>query len=147
MELWTSSPCQYQIWKGRPVEVTNKNEADLCGRLAIAGYAKELWDLRPPSLPPNAKQGKIVSGFYQVFKEHVPLMDDLNRYLTDSSNPSFNLPVLPRRRVVILIEVEKPSFLKNVDRFRKRKVALVPAILPAGENDVVPPGEGEQHTG
>ena len=113
-----------KVWRGSPMEVTNSQEPSLLGHLAIAGYSKALWELPKDQLPPtaSAKHGKVVAGFYQVHKDHVEALELLERYLADASGAVCPLAGPPRRRVVILIEVERPDFLfGNVDRFRKRK--------------------------
>lgn len=156
LSVFTDPPQPYQVWKGSAVEVTNQNERELLGHLAIAGYTKDLWDLPKESLPPtaSAKHGKVVAGFYQVHKDHVESLEILQRYLMDPNSPRCPLPTPPRRRVVLLIEVERPDFLfSNVDRFRKRKASAAPkaALAPS---DTIPPGEavfqwwwGDPHPG
>jgi len=141
---FTHPPAPYQVWKGRPFEVMNKNEPALLGKLAIAGYTKDLWDLHPSQLPPAASHGRVVTGFYQVRTEHTDQLVELTRYLQDPSSPSCSRQEPPRRRVVVLIELERPAFLfGNVDRFSKRRSAQSPGMIqvPQGENDSVPPGE------
>lgn len=137
---FTDPPSPYQVWRGQPLKVTNTNETELCGKLAIAGYTKELWDLPPGQLPPSAKHGRIVAGFYQIRREHTELMKRVNAYLADPDSPPWPFEHPPRRRVVVLIEVEQPSFMCGADRFRKRK-APPAAPVEAVENDSVPPGE------
>jgi len=140
---FTDPPSVYQVWRAKPLEVTNTNEPELCGKLAIAGYPKELWSLPLNQLPPAAKHGRVVAGFYQVRKEHTERLEEMNRYLTDPESHPCTLTEPPRRRVVILIEIERPSFLfSNVDRFRKKKKPP-PGAQPVevGESDSVPPGE------
>lgn len=140
---FTSPPSPYQVWRASAIEVTNKNAADMFGQLAIAGYPKEFWDLPPASLPRSARQGKVVAGFYQVHSDHVKLVHDLNRYLGDPW--ASEVPQTPRRRVVLLIEQDRPDFMfAGVDRFRKRtapeKIRSA-SSLAVGESDSVPPGE------
>ncbi|CAK0790717.1 unnamed protein product [Prorocentrum cordatum] len=140
---FTSPPSPYQVWRAGAIEVTNKNAADMFGQLAIAGFPKDLWELPPASLPRSAKQGKVVSGFYQVHGEHATLVHELSRYLGD---PWASVaPETPRRRVVLLIEQDRPDFIfAGVDRFRKRttheKIGAASRLL-AGESDSVPAGE------
>lgn len=139
---FTDPPSPYQVWRARPVEVTNTNEPELCGKLAIAGYSKDLWDLPKEQLPPSAKHGKVVAGFYQVRRDHTKQLEEMNRYLTDSRNPYWPFTEPPRRRVVILIEIERPGFMfGDVDRFRKRRVPTVRPAIEEVEHDSVPPGE------
>lgn len=140
---FTDPPSPYQVWRARPTEVLNTNETELCGKLAIAGYSKELWDLPLSQLPPSAKHGKVIQGFYQVRTQHTEQMEELNRYLTDPNSPPCRFTEPPRRRVVLLIEIERPAFLfGDVDRFRKRKKPPpAPEPVEAGEHDSVPPGE------
>jgi len=104
----------YQVHRQEPIDVQNPLESSLLGHETIAGYPKELWELPYDQLPPSARFGKVVGGFYQVFTEHVYLMSQLNTYLTDKAGrpwafPETPLPENPRRRVVLLIERMEPS--------------------------------------
>ncbi|CAJ1359033.1 unnamed protein product [Effrenium voratum] len=144
LAVFTDPPQPYQVWRGDPVEVNNQKE-ELCGHLAIAGYPKALWELPKQMLPasPASKHGKVIGGFYQVHQDSLQDLEALHRYLSDPNSPS-RPPGLrnPRRRVVILIEVERPDFLfANVDRFRKRKAPKPEVAASAVESDSVPPGE------
>ena len=58
-----------QVWRGTLDEVTNSNEPRLQGKLAVAGYDKELWDPKPEHLPATARMRKIIARFYQVRTE------------------------------------------------------------------------------
>eukprot|EP00930_Biecheleria_cincta_P034106 TRINITY_DN23592_c0_g7_i1.p1 TRINITY_DN23592_c0_g7~~TRINITY_DN23592_c0_g7_i1.p1 ORF type:complete len:685 (+),score=106.68 TRINITY_DN23592_c0_g7_i1:24-2057(+) len=139
---FTDPPAPYQVWRGSPVEVTNTNEPEsLQGKLVIAGYSKAFWEVPKDQLPPPARHGKVVAGFYQVRSDHVERLEVLQRYLSDPQNQPNPLMEPPRRRVVVLIEVERPDFMfSGVDRFRKKRVSAQPAAA-AVENDSVPPGE------
>ncbi|CAE7203129.1 pth, partial [Symbiodinium sp. KB8] len=148
LAVFTDPPQPYQVWRTRPLEVCNKNEGELEGHLAIAGYTKALWELPREMLPPTpaAKHGKVIAGFYQVHKDSVEPLEVFLRYLTDPNSRPCPLAHPPRRRVVILLEVERPNFLfRDVDRFRKRKTAAAGAARGAEAglvaSDSVPAGE------
>lgn len=152
---FTDPPSPYQVWRAKPREVVNTREKELCGRLTIAGYPKSLWELPLDQLPPSAKHGKVVGGFYQVRRDHAVVVEALDRYLTDPRSPPSRIPEPPRRRVVILIEVERPAFIfGDVDRFRKKRAPRAAASVDGRESDSVPPGEavfqwwwGDPHAG
>jgi len=139
---FTDPPSPYQVWHASPLEVVNANETKMLGRLAIAGFSKELWELPQHQLPINAKHGKVVAGFYQIRRDQVGVLEEFIRYLADSQSKPNPLREMVRRRVAILIEIERPKFLfGNPDRFRKKRVSAAPVVLAAVENDAVPPGE------
>jgi len=148
LDLGTFSdpPSPYQVWRANPLEVVNTRETEMVGHLSIAAYPKDLWELPLHQLPPSAKHGKIVAGFYQIRRDHVDGLQELNRYLADPRSPTspFAEPGAVRRRVCILIEIERPKFLfGDVDRFRKKRTPAAPEALPAAAtvHDEVPPGE------
>lgn len=135
---FTDPPSPYQVWRDRPYEVYNKSEPALLGRLAIAGFTKDLWNLPTTQLPLAAKEGRIVAGFFQVRSDHTHLLKDLQSYLANPASPAW-VGDLPRRRVVLLIEIDRPAFIyADVDRFRKKKAV---EARSTEDGDIVPPGE------
>lgn len=120
---FTEGEQPYQVWMAKAVTVENTNEPALVGKLAIAGYTRDLWQLPKEQLPAAVQRGgKVRTGFYQIFKEHVEQLQVLNDYLTDARSPPCPITSPVRRRVVILIETERPAFIfQDVNRFRKKK--------------------------
>jgi len=168
MGPFTEPPLPYQIWCSRAgVECLNNNEPAHVGQGMRAGFPKELWELGPDQLPASARHGIVVKGFYQIHGGHIQHLQSLERYLQDgSSRPITHFVTLEgpiRRRVVLLIEFERPNFMfGNMNRFRKIKVAESGAASArdvatsgeAGEHDNVPAGEavfqwwwGDPYTG
>merc|ERR1719311_90940 len=148
LAAFTQPPSPYQVWRGALEEVTNSNEPRLVGKLAVAGYDEELWDPKPEHLPTTARTGKIITRFYQVRADDVTMLGHFQRYLTDPRSPVLDralVPGPPRRRVVILVETDRPTIFGNPDRFRRRhRPVAVPATASApdaGEDDAVPPGD------
>jgi len=129
LEPVTEGKQPYQVWMAQPVMVENKNEPALLGKLAIAGYTKDLWQLPKEQFPATVRGGGDVRiGFYQIYKEHVEQLNVLNDYLTDSRSLPCAITSPIRRRVVIRIEMERPAFIhQDVNRFRKKKDPLPPA--------------------
>eukprot|EP00747_Dinoflagellata_sp_TGD_P029905 gnl/TRDRNA2_/TRDRNA2_134259_c0_seq1.p1 gnl/TRDRNA2_/TRDRNA2_134259_c0~~gnl/TRDRNA2_/TRDRNA2_134259_c0_seq1.p1 ORF type:complete len:666 (+),score=105.72 gnl/TRDRNA2_/TRDRNA2_134259_c0_seq1:108-2000(+) len=144
LQAFTDPPRNHQIWRARPIEVQNKHQATLLGRLAIAGLPKERWECSPHALPPSAKHGCVVTGFYQVASEHAQKVEDLGKLLSDPASPPLPNERL-RVRVVILIELERPGFMSNPDRFWKKKTTTQSSIGSTTslqtEHDEVPRGE------
>jgi hypothetical protein len=143
---FTAPPQPYQVWMGNALEVTNPSAGHLLGKMTFAGYPTDMWtDLVPDALPIEAKQGRVVAGYYQVRSDHVTELHSLENYLSDTSGLLY-APLDPRRRVVIMIEIERPDFVyKDPNRFRNKKVreGQPQASLGAAamENDAVPLGE------
>merc|ERR1719324_1438824 len=148
LAAFTQPPSPYQVWRGALEEVTNSNEPRLVGKLAVAGYDEELWGPKPEHLPTTARTGKIITRFYQVRADDVTMLGHFQRYLTDPRSPVLDRALVPgptRRRVVILVETDRPTIFGNPDRFRRRhRPVAVPATASApdaGEDDAVPPGD------
>merc|ERR1719282_621660 len=91
LAAFTDPPAPYQVWRGRPITVVNKN-SDLCGHVAIAGHNKALWNVPPEQLPKSVRMGKVIEGFFQVHTPHAHYMLELNSYLADASNSPSTLP-------------------------------------------------------
>jgi len=143
LAYFSSPPSPYKVCRANPIEVVNPNHS-LKDGLAIAGYPKDLWYAPLHQLPPMAKHGKVVTGFYQIHRDYVDMLKELNEYLGDPQNrndPTAREPC--RRRVVILIEIERAKhFFGDVDRFRRKRTSTpTVALADAGEHDSVPPGE------
>eukprot|EP00450_Noctiluca_scintillans_P039409 CAMPEP_0194479234 /NCGR_PEP_ID=MMETSP0253-20130528/2416_1 /TAXON_ID=2966 /ORGANISM="Noctiluca scintillans" /LENGTH=694 /DNA_ID=CAMNT_0039318421 /DNA_START=59 /DNA_END=2143 /DNA_ORIENTATION=+ len=142
---FTDPPSPYSVWRELPYEVLNRNEKELREHLAIAGYSKDLWERPHDQLPPCARQGKLVIGFYQIRTEHVEMLNGMRAYLTDDRSPSYPYTDLPKRRVVLCFEIDRPNFMfADPDRFRKKKNKAVVAAVqgaPVREGDSVPHGE------
>jgi hypothetical protein len=160
LEMFTSPPQPYQVWKADALQVANASEKHLLGKMAFAGYPVDLWtELTEGALPLEAKQGRVVAGYYQVRSDHVEVLNNLENWLSDPMGHLRERPLNPRRRVVILVEIERPDFMyKDHNRFRKqkRKETQPQASLSSisMENDAVPLGEaafqwwwGDPHEG
>jgi len=147
LEMFTTPPQPYQVWKGSPLKVTNAAEEHLYGKMVFAGYPVDLWtDLAPGALPLEAKHGRVVAGYYQLRSDHVNVLADLEDWLTNPDGHLYPRPLNARRRVIILVEIDRPDFVyKDPNRFRKKKrvEALPQASLGefSMEHDAVPLGE------
>eukprot|EP00927_Polykrikos_kofoidii_P046488 TRINITY_DN40718_c0_g1_i1.p1 TRINITY_DN40718_c0_g1~~TRINITY_DN40718_c0_g1_i1.p1 ORF type:complete len:711 (-),score=118.83 TRINITY_DN40718_c0_g1_i1:160-2292(-) len=143
LEAWSNPPSPYQVWRGKPIEVCNPNEPTRRrGGLSIAGYDRELWEFPQEQLPPSARKGKCIKGFYQIFKPHVPLLEQLEKHLADGSARALAPSEQVRRRVVMLIEIERPNFMfAGVDRFRKKRHGKAATEKAEPVHDPVPPGD------
>jgi len=142
---FTEGEQPYQVWQAKPVTVENQNESKLLGKLAIAGYTRDLWFLPKEQLPTSVSRSGLVSevrtGFYQIHREHAAQLEVLNEYLTNAQSPPCPITSPIRRRVVLLIETERPAFIfQDVNRFRKKKAqAAIPAQPEV--HDAIPPEE------
>lgn len=148
LSFFTTPPSPYQVWRARPEEVLNEREFDAyrsSNNMCVAGFPSNLWPSLPSMLPPVARHGRVVAGFYQIRPDQIAPLDQLMDYLREPSSGPNPLDEPPKRRVVLLVEIERPNFMfGSVDRFRKKKpVAAAPAAgqAPPGENDQVPAGE------
>merc|ERR1719362_2526034 len=120
----------------------NPHEAKLL--LAIAGLPTKMWELPKSQLPPSALGGKIATVLYQVYKDHVEVIEALNRYLTDPrAQPSTLLPLHwhPRHGASrCSARLSNPSIrLAHPTGSAKRNSTTSPASQ--AENDSVLPGE------
>jgi len=135
---FTEEQQPYQVWMAQPVTVKNRNVPELLGKLAIAGYTRDLWQLPTEQFPATVQEGgEVTIGLYQIYKEHVEQLKVLNDYLTDVRSRPCPITSPIRRRVVILIERERPAFTQDANRFRKQKAVAIKAEV----HDPIPPTE------
>lgn len=132
----------YQLWRGSSFQVQNSAHS-LVNQETIAGLPRPLWspvEGQQPNSELLRNGGWIVSGFFQVCKQHSEAMDAFIGFLMTPGRSEL-LGADPRPRVVLLIEApafpaQAPevarSFNADPNRFRRRK----PSELDAPEPDV-----------
>lgn len=138
LSSFTDPPKPYLVCKGRVVVVANPNAPpEMLGTRTVAGMPIDLWDgLRGHSdqLPREVRMGSVVGYSYQVHKDSLRDLEQLEAFLEDGTGKTAPPANNPRRRMCVLMEF--PSLMSDPNRFRRRRKEPAPAAEAPPTEDV-----------
>lgn len=136
LSMFTESPrLEYEVWKGSEVVVRNPAAPEhLMGKKISGGFPLNFWtdiasarDMLPKAVATWVDMGvaKVLGGFYQVHSMSVAPLEELVRFLEDSTGAVPKPTAAVRKRIVMAVEF--PAGWHDVSR--------VQAAGPAPEAD------------